>query len=210
MLLWWRLVYWIQCYPICVCILDIDGICQGNIWQTVATICAKANKLLGFHKRNLHHCPKELKEKAYTTLVHPKLEYASTIWDRHLQKDVNKLEAVQRKAAHFMTNQPHQQNAGEHASVNEMLCQLGWPVLESCREDAHVTTKYKMVNEMICLSPEYHPSYIEGSTRGSSQQHFQEVQCNMDAFRSDTIPCTIRDWKKIPLDVRQSPSVEAF
>ena len=176
----------------------------------IATICAKANKLLGFLKRNLRRCPQELKEKAYTTLVRPKLEYASAIWDPHLQKDVKKLEAVQRKAAHFVTNQPHQRTADEHASVNEMLCQLGWPALESRREDARVTTMYKMVNKLICIPPEYHPSYIEGSTRGSSQRHFQEVRCHTDAFKFATIPRTIRDYKKIPLDVRLSPSVEAF
>ena len=67
-----------------------------------------------------------------------------------------------------------------------------------------------MVNKLICIVPEYHPSYIEGSTRGSSQQHFQDVRCHMDAIRFATIPHTINDWKTIPLDNRQSISVETL
>ena len=39
-------------------------------------------------RRNLWNCPKKVKETAYTTIVHPKLEYAYEAWDPHLQKDI--------------------------------------------------------------------------------------------------------------------------
>ena len=31
---------------------------------------------------------------AYTTLVRPKIEYSSTVWDPHIKEDINILERV--------------------------------------------------------------------------------------------------------------------
>ena len=46
-----------------------------------SNITAKANRTIGFLGRNIHACPKEVKETAYTTLVRPSIEYASALWD---------------------------------------------------------------------------------------------------------------------------------
>ena len=51
-------------------------------WNThVRNVCTKANRTLGFLRRNLHSCPKEVKEAAYKGLVCPVLEYDSSVWD---------------------------------------------------------------------------------------------------------------------------------
>ena len=43
----------------------------------IELISSKANNILGLLKRNLSWCPKSVKETAYTSLVRPKLQYAS-------------------------------------------------------------------------------------------------------------------------------------
>ena len=45
-------------------------------WNTyIINICTKANRTLGFIRRNLFSCPKDEKEAAYKGIVRPILEY---------------------------------------------------------------------------------------------------------------------------------------
>ncbi len=55
----------------------------------------RVNQKLGFIKRNLRGCPDDLKWLAYISMVRSGLEYARTVWDPHLIKDINQLEKVQ-------------------------------------------------------------------------------------------------------------------
>ena len=57
--------------------------------QHINYITSKANKTLGFLRRNLKIPPIRIKEQAYITLARPLVEYASTVWDPYTQKDIN-------------------------------------------------------------------------------------------------------------------------
>ena len=81
----------------------------------VTSVSAKASKVLGIIKRNLWNCSKSVKKTPYTAIVRPKLEYACAAWVPYLQKDIVKLERIQRKAARSCTNNYH-----TTASVTEM------------------------------------------------------------------------------------------
>ena len=51
-------------------------------WNThISNICTKANRTLGFLRRNLYQCPHDVKEAAYRGLLHPILEYGRCVWD---------------------------------------------------------------------------------------------------------------------------------
>ena len=56
----------------------------------INNICGKANRILGFLRRNLNIVSTSAKEHAYTLLV----EYACSVWDPHLKSDINKIEMV--------------------------------------------------------------------------------------------------------------------
>ena len=47
----------------------------------ISNMCTKANRTLGFLRRNLYQYPQDVKEAAYKGLVRPALEYGSSIWD---------------------------------------------------------------------------------------------------------------------------------
>ena len=73
-------------------------------WNThIYNICTKANRTLGFLRRNLFSCPQDVKEAAYKGLVRPVLEYGSSVWDPHTKCLQEELEKVQNRAARFVT-----------------------------------------------------------------------------------------------------------
>ena len=93
-------------------------------WSSnINSIANRANVSLGFLKRNLKHCPSQLKETAYIALVRSVLEYACPIWDPHLRKDVDLLGRVQRRAARFVNS-----DYRSTSSVTSMLQSLGWKI----------------------------------------------------------------------------------
>ena len=49
-------------------------------WNThLSNVCTKANRTLGFYRRNLFSCPKDVREAAYKGLVRHILEYGSSV-----------------------------------------------------------------------------------------------------------------------------------
>ena len=63
--------------------------------QHINNICDRANRTIGFLRRNLSIGATSVKEIAYFTLVRPLVEYASTEWDPHTQTSIKKIEMVQ-------------------------------------------------------------------------------------------------------------------
>ena len=52
-------------------------------------IVVKANKSLGFVRRNLYPCSEITKRSAYVTIVRPTLEYATAVWDPYRQEQID-------------------------------------------------------------------------------------------------------------------------
>ena len=62
----------------------------------------KANKMLGFIGRNVTYKSKEVVRRLYNSYVRPHLEYSIQAWRPHFRKDINMLEAVQRRATRMV------------------------------------------------------------------------------------------------------------
>ena len=86
-----------------------------------------------FDWRNLKACPPKLRETAYFSLVRSSLEYSSAVWDPFRQKDIDKLEKIQRAAARFVT-----QNYRQTASVTSLIQNLGWTDLKTRRKNSRL------------------------------------------------------------------------
>ena len=95
-------------------------------WNThISNVCTKANRTLGFLRRNLYSCPPDVKEAAHKGLVRPVLEYGSSVWDPHTHGLQEELEKVQNRAARFVTGN----YVFETGSMTGILGQLKWESL---------------------------------------------------------------------------------
>ena len=103
----------------------------------IRNVCSKANRTLGFLRRNLFSCPQDVKEVAYKSMVRPK-RYGSTVWDPHCNGLNDELKNVQKRAARFVTRNYNY----EICSMTGNLEELKWETLQKRRKDkTHITVQ---------------------------------------------------------------------
>ena len=161
--------------------------------------------MLGFIQRNLNGSPSRLKELAYLTLVRSGLEYASVVWDPFLQREIDRLEKIQRRAARFVTNN-YRRECG--LTSTQLIDSLGWDSLQERRKTARLCMLYKAINREVALSIDM-LCRPDKRTRGSTQ-NFRTIQTKKRPFANSFFIRTIPDWNKLPSDVKLAPTFTAF
>ena len=174
--------------------------------EHISSISSKASRSLGLIKRNLWNCPRKVRETAYTSIVRPKLEYASASWDPHFKKDISVLERVQRKAARFCL-----QNFNKTASVTHMLSDLNWDTLGTRRKKNRLTLMYKLSHNLVDINTEEHliPN-SEKRTRNSHAFKYRMPKVSKDVFKFSFFPRSITEWNLLPADLVNCKSLSDF
>jgi predicted amidophosphoribosyltransferase len=135
-------------------------------WSTyINKICNKANSTLGFIRRNLKHCNRKFKETAYISLVRSLFDYSSTVWDAHLQKDIDRIENVQRGAARFIYS-----DNKRTSSVTAMMNELVWKPLNERRKEQRLFLLFKIVNDLVAIPAENNIEYNQRPSRTSNNK----------------------------------------
>ena len=171
-------------------------------WDTnINDTCQKANRTLGFLRRNLNIGSVSIKQQPYFTLVRPLVEYACTVWDLHTQRNIQKLEMVQRQAARYVTNRHR-----NRSSVSDMLHGLNWRSLQDRRKDACLCLLYKVDRRLVAIQNDRRLISPKRKTRN----RFQTIGCKTDRRKMSFFPRTVRDWNAFPPDIQELDSVCAF
>ena len=170
----------------------------------ISNITGKANKILNLLRRHLYNCSTEVKSRAFTSLVRPHLEYASSVWDAYFKQDINQLEKVQRKDARFVCGKYQYTE-----SVTSMLTELDWKPLQQRRKNRRLTNFYKVINQ---LTPVIILDYIQTPIRftRTHDQALVQLPANYEQYKNSFIPRTIRDWNSLPPELVHVKTVDEF
>ena len=158
----------------------------------IDTITKKANNTTAFLRRNLSTCPKNIKGTCYKTFVRPQVEYAATVWDPHTTDNIKKVEAVQRRAARFVT--------GDYrytSSVTGMIESLSWETLQHRRQQAKAIMMFRIVHAMVAIPASPHLQLLGAATRGH-QYRYRVPYSRTKTYKESFFPSSIRLWNQLP------------
>ena len=178
--------------------------------QHINKTTTKANKTLGLLRRNFHHCSTSVKSTTYKTLVCPQLEYCCTIWDPHHQTSIDRIEAVQNRAARFSLL-----DYSRESGVTSMKYNLEWDLLEErIRLRAHLLLLYKAANQTAAIDiTKFIPDNDQTHryrTRQTSTTSYKRIPAQNDCYKFSFLPRTTAQWNSLPASVRQSPTIDAL
>ena len=140
----------------------------------------------------------------YKALVRPVMEYACTVWDPHTQKNITKLEMVQRKYAQFIFN-----NLQRTSSVLAMLNHLQWPSLQERRAQYKVVMVYRCVNHLVDIPLTYYQAAPVATLRGHTQKYVIPFARTL-AFQRSFFPDSIGLWNLLPQETIGCATLDQF
>ena len=132
-----------------------------------------------------------------------RLEYAATVWDNSVKARTTAVEAIQRRAARFITGNYDRRN-----SVTNMLQELKLEPLKKRRKQAKLTTVFRATNNLIDIpNTSLEPS--SRATRGHSRR-FLLPSTSVKSYQDSFFPSTISLWNSLPQEIVDAPSIDSF
>ena len=115
------------------------------------------------------------------SLVRPRLEYCSSIWDPYHLEYESKLESVQRIAARFVCKDLRRQS-----HVSDMSRDLNWKALEDRSKIYRLTLLYKSVHNIVAINIDEHYTNNENrniTTRKTFSISFAHPTARKNCYR---------------------------
>ena len=171
----------------------------------IQDITSKCSSTLGLLRRNLSGCPIKLREQAYIALIRSRLEYCSAVWDPHLKKDINSVEAVQRRAARFTV-----QDYRYSSSVIAMLSDLNWLLLKDRRKDIRRALLFQIIRGKISAEAENILLKPDSRTRKKHNSSYRHLRPHTEQYRQSFFVATIIVWNNLSEACVNADTITAF
>ena len=132
---------------------------------------------------------------AVNTLIRPKVECSSAVWDPYTKENIDKIERVQRRAAIYVTT---------------MLANLKWQPLEERRKNTRLCLLYKAVNGFVAIPVQQYLIPLNRPSRHSNSLSFQLFSTRHDYFKYSFFPRTVVQWNLLPDATVKASTCDAF
>ena len=167
-------------------------------------IVKKTSTLLNLCRRNLYMCDQHTKELAYKAIVRPHLDYASTAWNPHTSRNIDKIESIQRRAARFILRY-YDYGTDSHLSY-KITHTLKWIPLQHRRTIYDLVTFYKIRGKHSNISS---PVKVKKSPRKVDKYlHIQAL--HSEAHKYHFFNRTVRTWNIIPTQAMTTSNINTF
>jgi len=167
----------------------------------VQVISGKANGVLSRLKRAAMYRNNTFVD-LYKVYVRPILEANSVAWNPDKEVDIKRLESVQRRALKSV-------NGFAEKSYEERLKCAGLPTLRERREMMDLIQTYKCIEQGIRKLPQVNDRHCV-NTRGAEKGNLVKEKCRTNARKHFFDNRVVNTWNSLPIEIRQSKTVELF
>ena len=173
----------------------------------IDSLLASANKKLGLLKKLKFKVSAKTLSLLYTTFIRPSLEYASEVWGGCSNQESEKLEKLQLAAARIVTG------LTSLASRDSLYFETGWEPLIVRRRVKLKTIMYKIYHNLV---PDYLQNILpsirshESNYVTRQSQNYSIPKCRLNIYKSSFVPLAIDEWNSVPMEIRQSSSINSF
>ena len=181
--------------------VHVDNQLKFHVHSAAAT--KKGTQILGLIKKTYKTRDADSITTLYKSLVRPHLEYGNIIWGPIFKEDMKSVEKIQQRATKIISQL-------RDVTYEERLKALDLPSLYYRRRRGDMILMYKIMNEKVRIeaSTLFTPATYS-RTRGHKQKISKKKATKVPRMKSFTIR-TVNDWNNLPIDVIESPSINAF
>ena len=162
----------------------------------------KANSLMGMIRRTFHYIDSDTFRLLFSSIIRPHLEYAAPVWNPHLQKHIDMIENVQRRATKLVPGL-------KNLTYKERLKQVKLPTLKYRRYRGDMLEMYKLTHS------HYDDSAIKNFIQLNQNSHGHQFtvdkqRCNLDVRKFSFKPRVTDQRNNLPDKVVNVESLNCF